>query len=46
MTENYDNGKGDGFTFHERRKQTFYLVGVDDLEPFVSDLINKAYSMA
>ena len=29
-----------GETFHERRKQTNYLVGFEDLEPVVCDLIN------
>ena len=27
-------------TFHERRKQTNYLVGFEDFEPIVCDLIN------
>ena len=27
-------------TFHERRKQTNYLVGFEDLEPMVCDLIH------
>ena len=29
-----------GLTFHERRKQTNYLVGFEDLEPAVTDMIN------
>ena len=36
----------DGMNYHERRMQTFYLVGMEDLEPILSDLINKAYQMA
>ena len=27
-------------TFHERRKQTNYLVGFEDLEPIVCDLVH------
>ena len=27
-------------TFHERRKQTNYLVGFEDLEPIVCDMIH------
>lgn len=33
-------------TFHERRKQTHYLVGFEDLEPVVVDEINKANMIA
>ena len=33
-------------TFHERRKQTHYLVGFEDLEPAVNDEINKANLIA
>ena len=32
--------------FHERRMQTHYLVGLDDLEPLLADLVNDSHLLS